>query len=98
MMMRLSAEDLRLEPAELWRRNFYGDAPRNVTPYYQDVTHDRMSRIWGELLASSDYARRRQQIEVFNADHPHSKRGLAVTPVKFGISFTTSYLNQAGAL
>src|SRR3546814_11141030 len=50
------------------------------------------------LLASSDYQRRRQEIDAFNATSPHLKKGLALTPVKFGISFTTSFLNQAGAL
>jgi xanthine dehydrogenase large subunit len=92
-----AAEVLQLDPAEVRRRNFYGDAPRNLTPYWQEVKHDRMPRIWDELLESSQYAQRRRDIDAFNAASRHNKRGLAVTPVKFGISFTTSFLNQAGA-
>ncbi len=97
-IMSRAAEVLQLEPAEVRRRNFYGDAPRNLTPYYQEVRHDRMPRIWDELLQSSEYLARKRAIESFNSSHKHNKRGIAVTPVKFGISFTTSFLNQAGAL
>src|SRR5207248_8572847 len=50
-----AAEALQLEPADVRRRNFYGDAPKNLTPYHQEVRHDRMPRIWDELLASSQY-------------------------------------------
>jgi xanthine dehydrogenase large subunit len=92
-----AAEVLELDPAEVRRRNFYGDAPRNLTPYWQEVKHDRMPRIWDELLASSQYAQRRSEVDTFNASNRFNKRGLAITPVKFGISFTTSFLNQAGA-
>src|SRR5205814_4814608 len=58
---------------------------------------NRIPAIWRELQQSSDFARRRQEISEWNAAHPHSKRGLAITPVKFGISFTVTHLNQAGA-
>ncbi len=92
------AERLSLEPAEVRAKNFYGDAPRNLTPYHQEVKDNRLPRLWSELLASSDYAARRKELEAFNASHQWAKRGLAITPVKFGISFTTSFLNQAGAL
>ncbi|MBK7860877.1 MAG: xanthine dehydrogenase molybdopterin binding subunit [Archangiaceae bacterium] len=97
-IMSRAAEVLGLDPAELRAKNFYDDAPRNVTPYFMEVKHDRMPRLWKELLASSDYLARKSAIESFNASHPHARRGLAITPVKFGISFTTSFLNQAGAL
>jgi xanthine dehydrogenase large subunit len=97
-VMSRAAEALKLEPAALRARNFYGDAPRNVTQYHQVLEHNRMPVLWPTLLASSDYARRRADVEAFNAKSVHHKRGLAVTPVKFGISFTTSFLNQAGAL
>ncbi|MBL8954950.1 MAG: xanthine dehydrogenase molybdopterin binding subunit [Myxococcaceae bacterium] len=97
-IMSRAAEVLQLEPAEVRRRNFYSEAPRNVTPYYQEVRHDRMPRLWDELLKSSDYFARKAAIETFNQGQKHAKRGLAITPVKFGISFTTSFLNQAGAL
>jgi xanthine dehydrogenase large subunit len=59
---------------------------------------DRLARLWGELRRSSDFDRRWGEIDAFNAQSPHRKRGLAITPVKFGISFTTAFFNQAGAL
>jgi xanthine dehydrogenase large subunit len=87
-----------LDPVEVRRKNFYGAAPRNLTPFWQEVKDFRLHRIFDELVKSSDYAKRRAEVDAYNASHPHSKRGLALTPVKFGISFTTSFLNQAGAL
>jgi xanthine dehydrogenase large subunit len=92
-----AAETLGLEPSELRRRNFYGEAPRNLTPYFQEVRDNRIERIWNELLHSSDYHARRKAIETWNREHKYERRGIAITPVKFGISFTTSFLNQAGA-
>ncbi len=92
------AEKLGLEPAEVRRRNFYGEAPRNLTPYWQEVKDNRIHRVWSELLASSDYAARKAELEAANAKSTWLKRGIAITPVKFGISFTTGFLNQAGAL
>ncbi|MFO0598471.1 MAG: xanthine dehydrogenase molybdopterin binding subunit [Myxococcaceae bacterium] len=87
-----------LDPVEVRRKNFYGAAPRNLTPWWQEVKGNRLPRIFDELLASSDYAARRKEVDAFNQASTHAKRGLALTPVKFGISFTTSFLNQAGAL
>ncbi|MER2565606.1 MAG: xanthine dehydrogenase molybdopterin binding subunit [Myxococcaceae bacterium] len=92
------AERLGLEPAEVRRKNFYGAAPRNLTPYWQEVKDSRLPRVFDELLQSSEYAKRKVEVDAFNASHKHAKRGIAITPVKFGISFTTSFLNQAGAL
>ncbi len=93
-----AAESLKLDPAEVRRKNFYGPAPKNVTPYFMEVKDNRIERLWAELLTTSDYAQRKADIEAFNQTHAWNKRGLAMTPVKFGISFTTSFLNQAGAL
>lgn len=87
-----------LDPVEVRRKNFYGPAPRNLTPFWQEVKDNRLPRIFDELLASSRYAQRKAEVAAFNAAHARVKRGLALTPVKFGISFTTSFLNQAGAL
>lgn len=93
-----AAEKLELDPADVRRRNYYGEAPRDQTPYYQGVTDCRLERIHDELMASSDYTSRRKEIDAFNARNGLIKRGLGFQPVKFGISFTHSVLNQAGAL
>ncbi len=88
---------LGLEGHELRQRNFY--RPGECTPYGQPVRHaERLETIWTELLASSDFHARRDQVAAFNAANEHVKRGLAVTPVKFGISFNFTAYNQAGAL
>ncbi|EGF91614.1 xanthine dehydrogenase, molybdopterin binding subunit [Asticcacaulis biprosthecium C19] len=76
--------------------NFY--RPGDRTPYGMEVTDFVADCIISELLESSNYAARKMAIESFNATHPYLKRGIALTPVKFGISFTTTHLNQAGAL
>jgi xanthine dehydrogenase large subunit len=92
-----AAEKLGLDPAEVRRRNLYREAPENRTHYDQPVEGNRLPRIHAELMASSDYARRRAEIDAFNAASRWTKRGIGYQPVKFGISFTTSFLNQAGA-
>jgi xanthine dehydrogenase molybdopterin-binding subunit B len=89
---------LHLDAAEVRRRNFYGDAPRNITHYGQPVEDNRLQMIYDRLKESADYDARRREVNEFNAGHEFLKKGLAMTPVKFGISFTTTYLNQAGAL
>jgi xanthine dehydrogenase large subunit len=92
-----AAERLRLDPAEIRRRSFYGEAPRNRTPYDQEVTDFRAARLWETLRRTSEYDRRRVEIDRFNSQSEHVKRGIGFQPVTFGISFTTSFLNQAGA-
>jgi xanthine dehydrogenase large subunit len=88
---------LGLDPAELRRRNFYQQG--QSTPYGQLVRHpERMGRVWDQVLDQSDFARRSADVAEFNAVHPNRKRGLAITPVKFGISFNFTAFNQAGAL
>jgi len=96
--MNRAAEALGLDPAQVRRRNFYGAAPRDEAPYGQRIIHNRLARIDQELMASSDYAARRAAVEAFNASARFTKRGIGYQPVKFGISFTASLLNQAGAL
>jgi xanthine dehydrogenase large subunit len=91
------ARRLGLPAHEVRERNFY--KPGDETHYGQTVHEaDRIGRIWDELKASSAFLARRAAIDAFNASSPHAKRGLAMTPVKFGISFTTAFFNQAGAL
>jgi len=94
------------DPLEIRKLNFYdpmgakgrANGSRNVTPYHQKVEDCIIQRIVAELEESSDYARRRREIAAFNANSRFVKRGLALTPVKFGISFTKTESNQAGAL
>ncbi|PLU83358.1 xanthine dehydrogenase molybdopterin binding subunit, partial [Sinorhizobium medicae] len=78
--------------------NFYGGEGRNLTPYHQTVEDNIIGRIIEELETSSDYAARRKAIIAFNRENHVIKRGIALTPVKFGISFTKTEYNQAGAL
>ncbi|BFN29619.1 putative xanthine dehydrogenase subunit D [Pseudomonas sp. SCT] len=92
------ARELGKDPLDVRKRNYYGKTERNVTHYYQTVEHNMLEEMTAELEASSEYARRREEIRAFNAASPILKKGLALTPVKFGISFTASFLNQAGAL
>ena len=92
------ARKLGKDPLEVRKLNYYGKDERNVTHYHQTVEHNVIHEMTAELEASSDYAKRREEIRAFNAKSPVLKKGLALTPVKFGISFTATFLNQAGAL
>lgn len=80
------------------KRNYYGKTERNITHYHQQVEDNLLEEITAQLEQSAGYQARREEIRAFNAGNPLIKRGLALTPVKFGISFTSSFLNQAGAL
>ena len=91
------AWSLGVDPLDLRKANLYGPG-RDMTPYGMQVTDNIMPELIETLERSSDYRARRTAIAEFNADSPILKRGLALTPIKFGISFTTSFLNQAGAL
>ncbi len=97
--MNHGARTLGIEPAELRARNFYGASPRDRAPYGQEIPsgHNRLRTIHTSLMDSSDYAARKADIEAFNASSRWVKRGLGYQPIKFGISFTKSILNQAGA-
>jgi len=92
------ARHLGLDPLAVRRRNFYGLTERNVTPYGMVLEDNIIPALVEELAASSDYAARRAAVDAFNRTSPWLKKGLALTPVKFGISFTAKHLNQAGAL
>ncbi len=86
------------DPLEIRKVNFYGIESNNVTPYHQPVEDNIIHQIVDELEQSSDYQKRRQAILAFNRDHKVLRKGIALTPVKFGISFTATWHNQAGAL
>ncbi|MGI9232667.1 MAG: xanthine dehydrogenase molybdopterin binding subunit [Woeseiaceae bacterium] len=92
------ARELGKDPLEVRRRNFYGKNERNVTHYHQVVDDNIVDEIFAKLVADSDYEQRREEITSFNASSKVLKRGISITPVKFGISFTNTLLNQAGAL
>ena len=92
------ARKLGKDPLEVRKLNYYGKDERNVTHYHQTVEHNVIHEMTAELEESSEYAKRREEIRAFNAKSPVLKKGLALTPVKFGISFTATFLNQAGAL
>ena len=92
------ARHLGLPPETVRERNLYhGTGETNTTHYGQEIGDNRLQHIWHTLFASSNFAARREQTRAWNDAHPYYKRGLAITPVKFGISFTISHLNQAGA-
>jgi xanthine dehydrogenase large subunit len=86
------------DPLDVRKANFYGGEGRDLTPYHQQVTDNILDRLVGELEQSADYRARRQAIIDFNASSKVLKKGIALTPVKFGISFTATWYNQAGAL
>ncbi|GAA3839720.1 xanthine dehydrogenase molybdopterin binding subunit [Brevibacterium ammoniilyticum] len=91
------APQLGIDAAELRRRNFYQAG--QDTPYYQPVRHpDRIAAAWDQVITSAEVEARSAEIAAFNATHSDVKRGLAITPVKFGISFNLTAFNQGGAL
>ena len=92
------ARRLQRDPLDVRRANFYGTSTNKVTPYGQTVDDNIIHALTAQLEASSDYRARRAQIAAFNTTSPVLQRGIAFTPVKFGISFNLKHLNQAGAL
>ena len=92
------ARRLGVDALDVRRANYYGVDERNTTPYGQPVKDNVIAALTDELVATSAYRERRAAIAAFNAREPWMKRGLAFTPVKFGISFNVRHLNQAGAL
>lgn len=92
------ARALGLDPFDVRMRNLYGGPGRDVTPYHMTVEDNVLPALMAELADTCRYHPRRQAIAAFNRESPLIKRGIALTPVKFGISFTVTHLNQAGAL
>ncbi len=89
---------LRMDPLRIRLANYYGKRQRNRTPYGMKVTDFPLRRITQELARSADYSRRRERIEQWNQENKVIRRGIALTPVKFGISFTMTAYNHASAL
>jgi len=92
------ASFLRRDPAEIRKINFYQKNRKNITHYGMKIEDNVINEIFSKLIKSSNYKNRRLNIKKFNVKNKYLKKGLAITPVKFGISFTTRHLNQAGAL
>ena len=92
------ARHLGLKPEDVRERNLYREGGGNTTPYGQPVVDNHLPELWTQLRDDSSLDARRAQVADFNAAHPMRKRGLALTPVKFGISFNKTVYNQAGAL
>ncbi|MCP5084740.1 MAG: molybdopterin-dependent oxidoreductase, partial [Alphaproteobacteria bacterium] len=97
-MMEEIAIKLGKDPLDVRKANFYGFEDRNVTPYHQTVEDNIVGQLVEQLEESSDYRKRRQEIIDFNAKGGIIRKGISLTPVKFGISFTATWYNQAGSL
>ncbi len=92
------ARHLGRDALDIRRLNFYGTTERNVTPYGQEIVDNVIAALTAELEQTSAYRTRRSEIEAYNRTSPVLKKGLALTPLKFGIAFNVTHLNQAGAL
>ena len=92
------ARSLGSDPLDVRYLNLYGQEQRNVTHYGMQIEDNIAPELMRQLERESGYRERRQQIELHNRSSQHTVRGIAITPVKFGISFTATHLNQAGAL
>ena len=96
-MMQAIAIQTGVDALDVRKRNFYGRG-RDVTPYGQKLRDNILADITGQLEKTSSYRKRRKEVDTYNSKSRVLKKGLALTPVKFGISFTNTMLNQAGAL
>ena len=92
------ARFLKKDSSAIRKINYYGKSNRNKSPYGMLVKNNRLNQLHKNLLLSSDFKSRKKKVDEFNRNNSILKRGIEAVPVKFGISFTTSFLNQAGAL
>lgn len=93
------ARTLGLPPEVVRERNLYrGSGETNTTHYLEEIGDNRLRKMWGQVIEQARFTERKAEIAAWNAAHARVKRGIAVTPVKFGISFTLTHYNQAGAL
>ena len=86
------------DPLDIKKMNLYGTGKKSISPYYQKISDNISKRIIMELENSSNYQKRRKEVLIFNKNNNFFKKGIALTPVKFGISFTATWFNQGGAL
>ena len=89
---------LKKDPSNIRKNNFYKKKSRNITHYGMKIEDNVINEIFSKLEKKSNYKKRYLEIKKFNKKNKYKKKGIAITPVKFGISFTTIHLNQAGAL
>lgn len=92
------ARFLKKDPAEIRRINFYGPQTGITAPYGKIIENNRLPLLFKKIMSTSGYRSRKKETDDFNRKNSIVKRGISLVPVKFGISFTTSFLNQAGAL
>ncbi len=92
------ATHLNIDAKEVRKNNFYGKKNRNITHYNMKIEDNIINELFDELLINSNYNKRYLEIKKFNIKNNYIKKGISITPLKFGISFTTTFLNQAGAL
>ncbi len=90
------ARQLKIDPLEIRIRNAYQNG--QLTPYGQEITHSQLNNIYAKLAEKTNYSMLKEEVAEFNKHNPRYKRGIGITPVKFGISFTTALLNQGSAL
>lgn len=90
---------LEIPPHVVRERNFYhGEGETNTTHYGQELYDNRLDRVWNEVKTNSNFEQRLAEVHEFNQTSPYKKKGIAITPVKFGVSFNKTVYNQAGAL
>jgi len=92
------SQNLKIDPCLIRNNNFYQIKKNNITPYNMKIEDNIIQDLFFNLMKSSNYVKRRKKIDEFNKKNKIFKKGLSITPVKFGISFTTPHLNQAGSL
>ncbi|XP_021278029.1 xanthine dehydrogenase 1-like isoform X1 [Herrania umbratica] len=90
------ALELKKSPEEIREMNFQGE--ESILHYGQQLEHCTLAQLWNELKLSCDFLKARDEVNEFNVHNRWKKRGVAMIPTKFGISFTTKFMNQAGAL
>lgn len=97
-IMDIIANTLHKDTLQIRKINLYGIRRQNITPYGERISDNSLPTLFKKILISADYKNRKREIKIFNKQNKYLKRGIAATPVKFGISFTTTHLNQGSAI